>query len=315
MDELHVYDQYAERHQRAYNSFAQVYALEHPKPEKPKWFNGLPWMMIPFTAIVMAGIALSALRTAPVFQQIALATVSEALANAEAILAVVVIEIFLVLGRYAYVLLNNQDGYDGVKSVKKWVQAGVATAFSIAVFANLYASVSHLPIVQTIKPAIDLLIALLVGISAPLLAFISADILGITWARSERARSDMKAQYQRSVDEWFAARENSWNVRKKDYGVKIKVENASVLSLSDQTDRQDTARQLPAASGFVRTPDGQRRVIEYLNEHPEHAAIPSRKLAEMIAEATGLKIGHDTVNKARNAWKSERVQVNEDMEV
>lgn len=315
MDELHVYDQYAERHQRAYNSFTQVYALEHPKPEKPKWYQGLPFMMIPFTAIVLAGVALSALRTAPVFQQIALETVAESLATAEAVLAVVVIEIFLVLGRYAFVLMTTEDGYDSAGSVKKWMRAGFWTAFSIAVFANLYASVSHLPIVLPIKPAIDLVIALLVGISAPLLAFISADILGIAWARSEQKRASIRVDYQRSIDDWFAARENSWNVRKKDYGVKIKVENASVLSLSDQTDRQDTARQLPAASGFVRTPDGQRRVIEYLNEHPENAAIPSRKLAEMIAEATGLKIGHDTVNKARNAWKSERIELTEDVEV
>lgn len=306
MDELQIYDQHAERHQKAWSAFTQIYILEHPKPQVPRWWQGLPYLMLPFSVIVLAGIALSAFRTAPVFQQIALATVDMGLATAEAILAVIVIEVFLVLGRYAWVLMSAQEGEENVGSVKAWMQAGFWIAFAIAVFANLYASVSHLPIVAPYKEAIDLVIALLVGVSAPLLAFISADILGIQWVRSERRRDALKATFNSAVSEWFAARENSWNARKKDYGLKISVVQSSTPSASVLSDQTDKTRQLPAPSGFTRTPDGQRRVVEYLNAHPDAAALPSRRLAEQIAVETGVQVGHDTANKGRNTWRNEQ---------
>lgn len=50
----------------------------------------------------------------------------------------------------------------------------------------------------------------------------------------------------------------------------------------------------------TRTSDGQARVIEYLNEHPDEADLPSRRLAELIG------VGHDTANKGRNAWREQQ---------
>ena len=236
MSDLQVYNQHSECHERAWTAFTKIYILEHPKPTAPQWYHGLPYLMLPFSVVVLAGIALSALRTAPVFQQVALSTVGIELATAEALLAVVVIEVFLVLGRYAFILLSAQDGESNIGEVKQWMRAGFWIAFGIAVGANLYASIAHLPIVAPIKPIIDLVAALAVGISAPLLAFISADILGILWARSERRRADLWTAYKAAQEDWFEARERSWTTRKKDYGLRISVEappSSSVPALSN----------------------------------------------------------------------------------
>lgn len=287
MDELQIYDQHAERHQKAWSAFTQIYILEHPKPQAPRWWQGLPYLMLPFSVIVLAGIALSALRTAPVFLQIALATVGVGLATAEAILAVIVIEVFLVLGRYAWVLMSAQEGEENIGSVKTWMQAGFWIAFAIAVFANLYASVSHLPIIAPYKEAIDLLIALLVGVSAPLLAFISADILGIQWVRSERRRAALKAAFDSAVSEWFAARENSWNARKKDYGLKISVAptvSNSIPSLSNGSSVGNGATSLPSEStlGHKKAPNATAVVTEYFQNNPDALDGNAVDIAKML---------------------------------
>jgi len=181
--------------------------------------------MIPFAIIATAGILLSALRTAPVFQAIAEPIVGATLSYVEAILAVVVIEVFVVIGRYSLVVLSAQDGESNIDEVKKWMRYGFRFAFTIAALANLYASVTHLPIVAPVKPILDLVVAILVGLSAPVLAFISADILAVLWARSERRRADLRSKFDTAMTAWFDAREKSWNAKKKDYGLRILVEN------------------------------------------------------------------------------------------
>jgi hypothetical protein len=79
------------------------------------------------------------------------------------------------------------------------------------------------------------------------------------------------------------------------------------LGLPQQPDLSTLQSTLPAPSGYNRTADGQRRVIEYLNQHPEDAALPSRQLAVRIAERTGVSVGHDTANKGRNAWRNRQL--------
>jgi hypothetical protein len=79
------------------------------------------------------------------------------------------------------------------------------------------------------------------------------------------------------------------------------------LGLPQQPDLSTLQSTLPAPSGYNRTADGQRRVIEYLNQHPEDAAMPSRQLAARIEERTGIRVGHDTANKGRNAWRNQRL--------
>src|SRR5688500_11597395 len=96
----------ANRHELAFGAFLRMDKLEHPAPDAPKWHQGLPLLMIPFGLVAIAGIALSSLRTAPVFQSIATPMVGETLALTEAILAVIVIEVFIVVSRYVHIIIE-----------------------------------------------------------------------------------------------------------------------------------------------------------------------------------------------------------------
>jgi len=265
VNDLQIYEQHAERHEKAYAAFTQIYALERPKPQPPRWYEGLPYQMIPFSLIAIAGILLSALRTAPVFQSTAEPIVGETLSYAEAILAVIVIEVFVVVGRYTWVLLNAQDGESNVGEVKAWMRAGFWFAFAIAAIANLYASVSHLPILAVVKPILDLIMAVLVGLSAPVLAFISADILGILWARSDRRRTELRQAFEDAMNNWFEGRENSWNARKKDYGLKLVVADATASFAVHSVNRS-----LNGANEQPSLPYSGNDPLNRVNEQSEH---------------------------------------------
>lgn len=312
---LEVYDLVAERREHAWRSFDRGFSTENPPPTAPKAWQGLPWIMIPFFIIAAAGVALSSLRTAPVFQRIALNIVGIEFATFEAVLAIIVVDIYIVVSRYMQAVLHGDSGDS--ENTLKWMKRGFWTAFVIAIFANLYASVGDLPIVLPLKPYIDLVVGLAVGLSAPLLAFISGDILGILWVQSDKKRKSIWREYRRTMAEWNKARSRAWAVQKADYGLKIKVESLPVGGqtgqprLSDQTaDRQTAGQTIPAASGFNRTADGQRKVREFLEANPispisKDGVWTSRDLAKAMTES-GVRIGHDTASKALKPWKQER---------
>ncbi len=69
------------------------------------------------------------------------------------------------------------------------------------------------------------------------------------------------------------------------------------LEFASQYDQLTTRRDKAMPSR-----DQQRRVIDFLTEYPDAAQMPSRQLAARIEEVTGVRIGHDTANKGRNAW-------------
>ncbi|NLA96592.1 MAG: hypothetical protein GX838_07115, partial [Clostridiaceae bacterium] len=87
--DLMIFEQHATRHEKAWEAFNRIYIAEHDKPAAPRWYQGLPYTMIPFGIIAFAGILLSSLRTAPVFRSIAEPLVGAELSAVEAILAVV----------------------------------------------------------------------------------------------------------------------------------------------------------------------------------------------------------------------------------
>lgn len=319
-ESLRVYQAHAKRHEQAYLSFTQVYELENPKPKAPAIHAGLPWLMLPFLVIAVSGIALSALRTAPIFASIARPIVGEQMANWEAALAVIVIEFTMVVLRYVMVIQSVQDGKE--LHLARWMQAGFWLAFGVAVVANIYSSVVHLEALKNITAVMDVVVALIVGVSAPVLAFISGDVLASLYARAEIVRKRMSGEHRELLAVWSDTKERRWSARQSSYGVKIHVDSLSATRLSAHTDSGQTpdiqTRQsvpvlsdqtpnrqtIPAASGYNRTPDGQRRVLDHLAANRADAALSSRVLAKKIEEQTGVSIGHDTVAKALKSWRT-----------
>lgn len=293
---------YAQRHEQAWSSFIQTDALEHPKPLPPSWYVGIPWAFAPFLTIAVSGILLSALRTAPVFAAIAEPLVGQYFAVVEALLAVIVIEVSIVVIRFIAVLHDAQDGRLNEARLRGWMSRGFYLAFVIALLANGYASVSHVDLFTPLLPAADLVIATAVGVSAPVLALVSGDILGAITVRAARIRLQARERYQAELNEWESGRMRRWQA----YRTRVGLRPEALLSdrMSDRTDiRQALSDGLSDRTGIGQQSDTQAKsgelVRQWLSEHPEDAALSVRALSDKLMQATGRRVSPDTINRVR----------------
>jgi len=310
-ESLRVYQAHAKRHEQAYLSFTQVYELENPKPKAPAIHAGLPWLMLPFLVIAVSGIALSALRTAPIFASIARPIVGEQMANWEAALAVIVIEFTMVVLRYVMVIQSVQDGKE--LHLARWMQAGFWLAFGVAVVANIYSSVVHLEALKNITAVMDVVVALIVGVSAPVLAFISGDVLASLYARAELVRKRMSGEHRELLAVWSDTKERRWSARQSSYGVKIHVENAS-NSLSNSNSNgnfgMENARALPSRSilGHSKQPNASEIARTHFQINPSTLWDDS---VDLVALAATLEIGKSTMYNVRTKMRTETPRSND----
>lgn len=307
---------YAQQHEQAWSSFIQADAREHPQPARPAWYVGLPWAFGPFLVIAISGILLSALRTAPVFAAIAEPLVGQSLAALEAVLALIVIEVSIVVIRFITVLHDAQDGRLNEARLRGWMSRGFYLAFGIALLANVYASVSHVVLFGPLLPVADLVIATAVGISAPVLALVSGDILGAIVVRASRVRARAQEQYRSEMEQWEEARMRRWQSYRARIGLRPSAElseRTSALTgadrwlsdgLSDRTDiRQALSDRMSDRTGIGQQSDTQVKsgelVRQWLSEHPEDAALSVRALSDKLMQATGRRVSPDTINRVR----------------
>lgn len=320
-EQLQQYDEIVARHQAAYAAFKAVYTQKTPPPVREQVERDDALVIVALVVMVIASVIVSASHTIPVFTKSIYADIATLTFLQTVVVIVVALAAFAMLEvgivALAYVLVKDQFKRhpDRHVNVQVYIRAGLVLAFVVAVMANVYSVVGGtLDDEQkgyALWQGFQLLIDVLVGISAPVLAFISGDVLAMQGVAALQQRRAVETRYQVDLATWNENLNASWNAQKARWGVKVDVSvdrlpsngqtdtpralsDVSVLSASEQTDRQTVSR---AGYGHTRTPDGQAKVIEYLNANPEHASLPSRKLAEMVG------VGHDTANKGRNAWQ------------
>lgn len=312
MNDLVIIDQHAERHAKAWQAFNQLYVMERPQPPAMRWWHGLPWLMLPFGIIAVCGIALSSFRTAPIFEEIAEALVGKELAAVEAALAVVVIEVTVVVIRYVMLLQRAEDGKHDTGELHNLMRQGFSLAFGVALAANIYGSIRDIALIQPIVAGLDLIVATLVGISAPVLAFIAGDILASLYLRSERRRNTLRAAYDEALRAWQDQRDEVWKARKGDYGLRLKVESLtptpvqpvhsvhSLNSLTEQrTNEPEHVHAVNSANGYTKAMDARALVREFFRQHPDRLADKLDVLVEAVQQETGVKVGRTSIHNVR----------------
>lgn len=283
----------------SYEAFREQYEKQHPasvplapvqiRSEYPRWLRGVVLLMFICAAL------LSGVHTVPtVYAGIEADGVVAPLVRAVVSLSsFVAVELAIFVAAYARLKANG------------WlVLAMLVVTFGIALVSNIQSVLKALGANGELGLTV---VGVALGIGAPLIALMSGEMFVHMHSASTRADADADARYREERKLFDTVVLSAYRKYEKE---------ASVRLLSAQTDAPQTARlsasvlseqtadrqTRPAASGYDRTPDGQRRVIEFLNANPDEAKLPSRQLAARIEEVTGVSIGHDTANKGRNAW-------------
>lgn len=283
----------------SYEEFRNQYEKQHPasvpvapevvRSEYPRWLRGVVLLMFICAAL------LSGVHTVP--------TVYAGIED-DGVVAPVVRAIVALASFVAVELAIFVAAYARLKASGRLVTAMLIVTFSIALVSNIQSVLKALGANGEIGVTV---VGVVLGIGAPLIALMSGEMFVHMHSASTKADTEADARYRDERRAFDTVVLTAYKKYEKDMSARV---------LSAQTDRQDTPRlsapvlsdqtdnrqARPAASGYERTPDGQRRVMDWLNANPDDAKLASRQLAKRIEEMTGTKIGHDTANKGRNAW-------------
>lgn len=257
---------------------ASVPVLQQIQSEYPRWLKAI------VLAMFISAALLSGVHTVPTVRAgMQNEMVAPLVADVVALLAFVAIELAIFASAYALVA-----GWS-------WVVAGVlSVTFVVALVAN----------VQSVLQAFSVIgangwtqfVAVILGVGAPLITLMAGKMF-VSMHRAEKQTSQQASDDYREamiIFDRIVNREYEKYVRQQTDNQTTSHVSSPVLSV--QTDSRQTAR---AAFGYNRTSDGQQRVIEHLSKHPEDAALPLRRLAEIIG------VNKDTVNAGRKAWQAQ----------
>ena len=304
----------ADQHKRAYDAFSKIHEREFPMPSKPVWHIALPMLIFPVALIAIAGLALSSLRTAPVFMQVAKAFVALEIAGIEAALAVMIIEFAVLVYRIAN-LITEYNRTKKIPDIRQWVKVGFWSAFGILLTSNIYASVGKLTFLANLSGFMDFAISLLVAISAPLLAFVSGDIIASLWITAQEKREAIFAAYEAALANWRDGLNNRWKGERTKWGVKVKVSipalpsnvSNTVSNLSNGQSNSQSEQSSKTTLGHKKSPDASKRVRAYFIDNPDdlyREDLSVRDLARVIG------VGHATVDNVRRELKNRQLNRN-----
>ncbi len=271
-DMIQVYDEFAVKHEAAFAAFTRIHEAKNPRPTLATIQRDIVSIIIilALALVMVAAIVVSSSRT-----------ISEFGGGFIGATAFVMIEGGIMA--YAFFRARRTASKERLQNTVKWAIAGLIITFIIGVGANIDSTLSSHGIV--IPEVVNIIINLLVAVSAPTLAFISSDVLAIELMASDIKRRDAFATYEASCKEWQEGLNRSWASQQKSWGLKIDVQPVSNgIPL-------DSIGMLPSKStlGHTKKPDAARRVMEYLAENPE--AIHQNPLEV----AAYLEVGKSTV--------------------
>lgn len=291
---LMQYDELVQRHDAAYTAFKTIYISKNPPPKLKS--TGVDWLsVIVLGVLVVASITVSGSRT-----------IDEFGGGLIGIAAFVMLEIALIAYAYWRTKKAGESDKEQQTKVRHRAMIGMWLAFGVSLAANLHATLKHGGI-ET-PPFIDVGILVAIAVSAPSLALIAGDMLGMEAVAGLALKAEAQADYDAATALWLEGLNTSWDRQKTRWGVRVEVvrddeptaQAAPVLAShvsSHETRHGETERR--TGYGFQRTADGETQVLNYFRAHPEDVSLPVRELEEKIG------VSKSTVSRARRKWINE----------
>lgn len=281
-NQLAVYEEAAIRHNAAYAAFRSIYEAKTPPPVRPEDERDHVSLIIILALVVVtvASVIVSATRTVAEFGQ-------------NGLVAFVMVEGGMLA--YSFFRARRGGGSERLENSRRLALAGLVLAFITAIFANIDAVLTADGIL--LPEAVNTAIALLVALSAPVMTFISSDVLALELMAGNHKRQRVITIYNEQMKEWTDGLNRSWSAQQGRWGVRIEVEQPKALPV-------ESGGNLRKFTEIDRPSPKLSLALEWMRSHPEHMETESRQLGEMIG------VSHATANKARRIVKQEQSDEN-----
>lgn len=292
------YQEYADRHNKAYEAFRSTYEKKNAPPVKPEVRSEHYWLKGFLVLLMVASMIVSGSRTIPEF--------GESLPNDVTGLIVGVAAFFMLeLGIIVYPFVRTALYYDDEKhkGIKRLLGMGKWLALVVVVAANLHHMLTtngyHIP------TANEVMITTL-SIGAPILAFIAGDTLGMLMVRDNHRRRKAEEEYKAEYETYIGELNARWNREQKSWGVHITNERPETSNVQSSNGQSNGQQSLPTSStlGHTKAPDASKTVKDYLEQNPEAMSLPARELASLLG------VGKSTVANVQKELRDVQHQTN-----
>ncbi len=306
-----VFEAHAERYEQAYNAHVRKWIIVNPRPKEPTASSLITWHHWVVGLILIASAIVSASHTLPVvlgeIDKIDNVDISDpsAIDYILAVATFIMIEVTAIYFAYSHIT-NSHNGID-IPDITQPLKVGVMFTVGAMFAINIYGVLSVTGLIETVSfiwKALGIGIYLWVACIPPVNAYLCGDVLAINVIQLKAQNEVYYNDYLDDMESWRTKLENSWNAKKKDYGVSIKVSVPSIpqtdsphqlsMSMSNQTDIRQTG------AGFKRSSSAIDNARQWLLDNPERVHESARNLAKDVPNA-----GKDSINTARNQLKEE----------
>lgn len=292
---IEQYQEYQDRFKAAYETFVATYSLQNPPPERPIAVTSRTdkWLMAGFVLALIGAIIVSASHTIPVF----VGENASVAGLAVAIAAFMMIESGIVT--YSFFLVRRGNAQVEMNKVRKYAGWGLAFIVFIALATNVKYVLtvggfeSKADNAVTIWQIFEVAIAIMVGISAPIVAYISGEILAITSMYEASKQQRLDAEHKEEMAIWHEHLNRAWAVQKTRFGAKIEVTPVPIAA--------KTTEPAKSTLGHTKVQDAAQKAWEFLMQNGGH---PKDKSGVEVAEMLG--IGKSTYFAMRKKYEEEK---------
>lgn len=290
-------EQFEDRMQRELQVMQQYrtyYEARNPLPERQVFTADNRLIYVVLTMMVIASVIVSAYHTIPIF-----------VGNELTIITFIVgLAVFTMveLGIVSFTYINIKKSYElnpqKHGDVLKWLRVGLGLVFVVGVGANVYSTTKEAGFTS---PAVDLIIRVIVGLSAPVTAFVSGEVLAMTTVDGQFKQRELDRAYDVKMVEYQDEFLKAWDARKNKWVGSIIVSKEAQNSIPSPSNGIPLEnRALPSAStvGHTKAPDASERVRKYYEENPQALELSPLEVSRILG------IGKSTVYNVRNGMRN-----------
>lgn len=268
--ELTQYDELTQRRSAAFVAYKAMYMLQNPYPVMPP-IQQADWISIAIMMVQLAAaVFVSGSRTVKEFGDVGGA-------------AFMMLEFGMV--GYAYVRTSNNYNAERHEELKRWIGRGLKLCVFVMLVANIDAVFTTARI--DLPSEVDFFISFCVAVSAPTLAFITGDVLGMLVARYRHIKKQTEQDFAAACQKWNDTLNESFRYYAPKMGATIKVERDVQLSTGQNGHGRTFGRESKATL----------MVREHLTQNPSDLSMTVRELADK------LHVGKSTVANVMREFK------------
>lgn len=305
---LQQYDEAASRYTQAFAAFSRQYAAMNIAPQRSRAVTSKmdKWLFLGLLLTLIGAIVVSASHTIPVFVGKNTGVIPVLLALA----TFTMVECGIVT--YAFFQIRRSDISREITHVKKLSRRGLLFIMVIALAANvkyvLTPSAEALTVggQLTVWQVVEATIFIAVAFSAPIIAYISGELLAIVSMYEANSQKRLDEQYALDLSQWNDELVVAWKRDQKNWGVKVSIAAAPMLedmsAVRPSADTDGQTGQHGYGTGYNRNSDARNKVREYLASTPSAADMPVRELATVVG------VGKTVAAEVIREWKQDKGQ-------